>query len=204
MEMHAKILSVMFCALAMSTQSLAQDELSHISPENEKVSVGLAGAEPPDIARFLLARGAISNAQMSPDGAQIAFLQDHTGTRQLWVLDVSGDAPRQITFGNGVTFFEWAPNSLEILYGADNNGDEQESYYLISADGLSEQLVLPADFDNLVHFQMMARSSHTHQPNATALTMIFTSPVSPAGKPVLFTRGRFSSALMPGRPMTAS
>jgi dipeptidyl aminopeptidase/acylaminoacyl peptidase len=144
MEMHAKILSVMFCALAMSTQSLAQDELSHISPENEKVSVGLAGAEPPDIARFLLARGAISNAQMSPDGAQIAFLQDHTGTRQLWVLDVSGDAPRQITFGNGVTFFEWAPNSLEILYGADNNGDEQESYYLISADGLSERLVLPA------------------------------------------------------------
>ena len=45
---------------------------------------------------------------------------------------------------NGVTFFRWTPDGTGLIYGADNNGDEQEAYYKIAADGSSEQLVLPA------------------------------------------------------------
>ncbi len=130
-------------AVLITVRTLAQESLEPITPSDEKISVGLAGEQPPDIARFLLARGAL-NVKMSPDGKHVAFLQSYTGSRQLWMLDVNGGQPRQITFGNGVTFFEWTPSGQRILYGADNDGNEQESYYLVSVDGQSERLVLPA------------------------------------------------------------
>ena len=118
-------------------------DLEHVSPTNEALSVGLAGEYPADISRYLLANGAQS-AEISPDGERIALIRSITGNRQLWVMAADGGLPEQITFGNGVTFFAWTPDGGALLYGADNNGDEQENYYLISADGYSEALVLPA------------------------------------------------------------
>ncbi|MDT0604886.1 hypothetical protein [Thalassotalea castellviae] len=50
-----------------------------------------------------------------------------------------------MTFGNGVTdYFYWAPNGHQILYSSDNNGNEQESYFLLDVDAFSEREVLPA------------------------------------------------------------
>lgn len=121
----------------------AQDDLNPIMPEVEAVNAGLAGETPPNVARFLMARGAQS-AQISPDGRTIAFRQLVTGAPQIWVVPVTGGQPKQITFGNGAGFFAWSPDSSSLLYGADNNGDEREAYYLISADGASERLILPA------------------------------------------------------------
>lgn len=139
----AGFLSLTATAMIASGASVAQDDLNPVMPESEAITVGLAGETPPHVARFLMARGAQS-AQISPDGKTIVFRQLATGKRQLWVMPVTGGQPKQITFGNGVGFFAWAPDSSAILYGADNNGDEREAYYLISADGASEKLVLPA------------------------------------------------------------
>ena len=139
-----KILWSGIAATALITAPASgQDDLNPIMPEAEPVRAGLAGETPPNVARFFLARGAIS-AEISPDGKQIAFVQAVTGIRQLWVTSVDGGQPKQITFGNGVRFFEWSPDSSALIYGSDNNGDERESYYLISADGARETLVLPA------------------------------------------------------------
>jgi len=117
--------------------------LEAITPEAEAIDVGVAGSDPADIARYLLTRSA-GNALLSPDGETIAFIFSVTGNRQLWTLPASGGQPRQLTYGNGVTFFRWMPDGSGLLYGADNNGDEQEAYYRIAADGSSESLVLPA------------------------------------------------------------
>ncbi len=117
--------------------------LEAISPESEAVNVGLAGQDPANIARYLLASGA-GNTAISPDGTMLAFSWDITGKPQLWTLPSAGGQPRQLTFGNGITFFSWAPDSETLVYGADNDGNEQESYYRIAADGSSEALVLPA------------------------------------------------------------
>ena len=54
-------------------------------PVIEPVTVGLAGEQPADIVRYLLARGAQS-ALISPDGSKIAFRYTVTGERQLWVV----------------------------------------------------------------------------------------------------------------------
>ena len=50
---------------------------------------------------------------------------------------------QQLTFGNGINFFRWTPDSRQLLYGADNDGNEQESYALIDADGSNEIIALP-------------------------------------------------------------
>lgn len=118
-------------------------ELEAISPEPGAVQVGLAGQDPANIARYLLARGA-SGAQLSPDGSQVAFRYSVTGVPQLWTVRSTGGAPQQVTFGNGITFFRWMPDGSGLIYGADNDGNEQESYYFVSRDGGSERLLLPA------------------------------------------------------------
>lgn len=119
------------------------ETLEAILPQKEPLSVGMAGDTPADISRYLLASGA-SAPQLSPDGQDVVFRSSVTGTPQLWTLPVVGGAPRQLTFGNGVTFARWLPDSSGILYGADNNGDEQESYLFINRDGSAEREIFSA------------------------------------------------------------
>ncbi|MDT8439121.1 MAG: S9 family peptidase [Wenzhouxiangellaceae bacterium] len=137
--------------LALTASALAQpgpgegpdESLAAIEPTPEPVRVGLAGDYPADIARYLLVQG-VAGAQLSPAGGHVAMIRSITGTPQLWVMATDGGAPRQLTFGNGITFLRWAPDGQSLVYGADNAGDEQEAYYRISLDGLREDELLPA------------------------------------------------------------
>ncbi len=111
-------------------------------PVIKPLSLGLAGESHSDIARYLLAEGATA-AALSPDGKQLAFRWAVTGEPQLWIADVENGWPRQLTFGTGVTFFEWSPSGGQLLVGRDIEGNEREGYYLLSSDGLEERQVLP-------------------------------------------------------------
>ncbi|MEM8492910.1 MAG: S9 family peptidase [Pseudomonadota bacterium] len=106
------------------------------------VSVGLAGEQPADIVRYLMARGATLMA-ISPDGSQVAFGDRVSGETQLWIVDAQGGWPRQLTFGKGIRSARWAPEGHALLVARDTDGDEREGYYLLSADGLKEREVLP-------------------------------------------------------------
>ncbi|WP_417657183.1 S9 family peptidase [Pseudidiomarina aestuarii] len=86
-----------------------------------------------------------SYTKMSPDGEYIAYVSTVTGNRQLWLRPVAGGQSKQLTFGSGITgYFYWAPTGHQILYAADNNGNEQESYFLLDVATFSEREVLPA------------------------------------------------------------
>lgn len=124
-------------------QSGADMSIEAIEPTDEAVSVGVAGEDPADIARYLLASGA-RGAQISPDGAHIAFSWGITGEPQLWMMPALGGQPKRMTFGSGVTFFRWLPDASGLIYGADNDGNEQPAFYRISTDGAEEAVVLPA------------------------------------------------------------
>lgn len=126
-----------------TTASPAQPELEHVSPEAERLSVGLAGEDPANIGRYLLASGA-SAPSLSPDGTRLAWQSSVTGLPQVWLTELASGDTRQLTFGNGVTFFRWAPDGASLVYGADNDGNEQEAYYRLSADGETETLLLAA------------------------------------------------------------
>ena len=118
-------------------------KLDAIVPTKEANAVGMAGDQPADISRYLLASGA-SGAQISPDGDQVVYRSSITGTPQLWSIASGGGQPRQLTFGQGITFFRWLPNSAGLVYGADNNGNEQETYFVIDRYGEMERTIFPA------------------------------------------------------------
>lgn len=124
-------------------QAGADLSIEAMEPTDEPVRVGRAGEDPADIARYLLASGARA-AKLAPDGKTLAFSWSVTGEPQLWTMPAEGGQPRRLTFGSGVTFFEWAPGGARLIYGADNDGDEQPAFYSIAADGSEERLVLPA------------------------------------------------------------
>ena len=132
-------------AVALMGCSRPQDaiKLEAIVPTKEINSVGMAGDQPADISRYLLANGA-SGAQISPDGDQVVYRSSITGTSQLWSIASGGGEPRQLTFGQGITFFRWLPNSSGLVYGADNNGNEQETYFTIDRYGATERTIFPA------------------------------------------------------------
>ena len=73
-------------------------KLDAIVPTKEANAVGMAGDQPADISRYLLASGA-SGAQISPDGDQVVYRSSITGTPQLWSIASGGGQPRQLTFG---------------------------------------------------------------------------------------------------------
>ena len=105
----------------------------------------LAGSGQPDILRFLNVRSATSPS-LSPDGKQFSFRSTITGQPQLWVVNSSSGWPKQLTFGESVTFHQWSPTGEWIIYGTDRGGNEQEGYYLIRPDGnLEIELLPPSD-----------------------------------------------------------
>jgi len=133
--------AALIMTLMWGGSSAAKDKLEAIEPAAEAIRTGLAGEDPADIARYLLARGA-GPAQLSPDGETVAFRYGLTGENQIWTVSASGGQPQQVTFGNGVTFFAWAPEGQVLVYGADNNGNEQESYYRLDlVTGLEGELM---------------------------------------------------------------
>lgn len=141
----ARLLGAAACLALMSTTASAQQAppaWPHAAdiPTPAPVAVGLAGASEPDLVRFFAARGPLYGASISPDGRTAAYRSDVTGAPQLWVVDVDGGMPRQLTFGAGVSAFAWSPNN-ELLVAADSNGDEREGYTIISRDGLHERQV---------------------------------------------------------------
>mgnify|MGYP002622289085 CR=1 FL=1 len=133
---------IAICALTVSAFADAEWEYPEDIPQIEPVSVGLAGERPADIVRFLMARGAL-DAEISPDGKTIAYEDRVTGEPQLWIVDAAGGWPTQLTFGTGITFFEWAPDGAHLIVGRDADGNEREGYYLLSVDGTSERQLLP-------------------------------------------------------------
>ena len=106
------------------------------------VDPGLAGSSPPDVTRYLLVRGA-NSPELSPDGQVVAFKVSTTGRPQLWTVSANGGWPRQLTFGRGITFHAWGPKAAGLIYGADTDGDERESYVRIRSDGAAETVVRP-------------------------------------------------------------
>ncbi len=69
--------------------------------------------------------------QLSPAGDRIAYIAPVDSVLNLWVMNVDGSEPRQLTFdtNRGVTNYFWAENNAHILYMQDLAGEENTHVY---------------------------------------------------------------------------
>jgi dipeptidyl aminopeptidase/acylaminoacyl peptidase len=76
-------------------------------------------------------------AAYSPDGSQIAYVDNVTGQHNLWVMPSGGGIPRQLTTfsDNTVRHMDWSPDGKVLAFSADQDGDENQQIYLVELAG---------------------------------------------------------------------
>jgi dipeptidyl aminopeptidase/acylaminoacyl peptidase len=74
-----------------------------------------------------------TSAQLSPDGARLAFLAPLKGVLNVWVGPADGDAFVPVTADTerGVRFYTWAHDNRHLLYLQDRGGDENWRLYRV-------------------------------------------------------------------------
>ena len=88
----------------------------------------------PDVARYLKVP-AVSGPAISPDGTRVAYLSNRSGTAQIWLVSVSGGAPRQLTaFDDRVGFASWSPDGRTLAFGKDEKGNERFQLHLLDVE----------------------------------------------------------------------
>jgi Tol biopolymer transport system component/DNA-binding winged helix-turn-helix (wHTH) protein len=83
--------------------------------------------------------------QYSPDGQSIAFVSARSGSQEIWVSDVDGSNPRQITFlRRSMTFGpSWSPDGGVLVFSADIEG-HINIFLVRAAGGVPERLTKEA------------------------------------------------------------
>ncbi|WP_323171168.1 S9 family peptidase [Natrialba sp. PRR66] len=99
-----------------------------------------------DIDRYLNIRSAYG-VSVGPDGDELSFLMDTTGTPQVWTLDGPREWPQQRTFADErVTFASWSPERPELIFGMDEGGNERAQLFRLDAEtGAIENLTAMPD-----------------------------------------------------------
>lgn len=103
------------------------------------ITLGIFGsqstrAEVYSIEQYLNIKSA-NSPQFSPDGAEIAYLTNITGTSQIWIANIKSGRMRQITnFEDNISFVRWLPDG-RLLFGKARGGDENTQFFLVPASG---------------------------------------------------------------------
>ena len=72
----------------------------------------------------------------SPDGKQMIYLTNVTGTSQIWQIDVTGGTPKQLTnYDDNIGFARWLPDGSGIVFGKARGGDENTQFFWMKPDG---------------------------------------------------------------------
>ncbi|MGZ5445560.1 MAG: LpqB family beta-propeller domain-containing protein [Thermoanaerobaculia bacterium] len=97
--------------------------------------VGPDGGAP----RRLVHNMALWNVMPSPDGTRIAFVSDKSGSRQIWVADVTGANPRQVTSSGSVSWPSFTPDGRSLVYLSQ---DSQQLAWRVPIDGNGEAVAI--------------------------------------------------------------
>ncbi len=87
------------------------------------------------IQQYLNIRSA-SAPSLSPDGKRLVYLTNVTGTSQIWMIDLQGGAPKQITnYDDNIGFVKFSPDGNGIVFGKAKGGDENTQFFWMKPDG---------------------------------------------------------------------
>jgi Tol biopolymer transport system component len=93
-----------------------------------------------------------SNAVWSPDGRRIAFTSDRMGSWELWVANVDGSHPVELTkFGRGeFGRLQWSPDGRQLAFEVRDEGGSQ--VFVIPPEGGSPKRLLKESSEQRVPF----------------------------------------------------
>ena len=73
---------------------------------------------------------------MSPDGREVAYLSNATGTMQVWATLISSPKPVQLTnYEDNVSFVKWLGDGSGMVFGKAKSGDENTQFYWMDKFG---------------------------------------------------------------------
>ncbi|MGE4070450.1 MAG: prolyl oligopeptidase family serine peptidase [Lysobacterales bacterium] len=110
-------------------------------------SVANVHATEPDDAAAALTRSVTALAKVggayapdwSPDGTQIAYLTNLSGSPQVWVVAAAGGYPRQVTaFDDPVGDVAWSPDGQTLAYSLSPGGGLNTQIYFTSPEGMGQ------------------------------------------------------------------
>ena len=102
-------------------------------------------------ARLTVNDGDDSQPHFSPDGKQLAFISDRTGSDQVFVMSADGGLPEQLTFHTeGYSLQDWYPNGQSLLVQAnrDHFWRYSQRFFQISSTERSAEKLLFNDYGN--------------------------------------------------------
>ncbi|MBU1377459.1 MAG: S9 family peptidase [Alphaproteobacteria bacterium] len=83
-----------------------------------------------------------SGASFSPDGRQVVYISNASGSPQVWIAPVSGGEPRQVTrLSDPVQSVAWSPAGERIAYDVAPGGGLNVQVYVAKTDGSEPKLV---------------------------------------------------------------
>lgn len=87
------------------------------------------------IEQYLNIRSA-SSPSMSPDGREVAYLTNVTGTTQVWATLISSPKPVRLTnYEDNISFVKWLGDGSGMIFGKAKGGDENTQFYWMDKFG---------------------------------------------------------------------
>jgi dipeptidyl aminopeptidase/acylaminoacyl peptidase len=94
-----------------------------------------AAAQSYTIQQYLSIRSA-GSPSLAPDGKRLFYLTNGTGTSQVWMIDLPGGKPKQVTnYEDNVGFVRFSPKGDGVVFGKARGGDENTQFFWMKADG---------------------------------------------------------------------
>ena len=95
----------------------------------------VALAQTYSIQQYLNIKSA-GSPSFSPDGRQMVYLTNATGTSQIWLTGATGGTPKQLTnYEDNIGFARWLPDGSGIVFGKARGGDENTQFFWMKPDG---------------------------------------------------------------------
>jgi dipeptidyl aminopeptidase/acylaminoacyl peptidase len=95
-----------------------------------------ASLRAPVSPRRLAMQRQVTEARLSPDGRDTAFVTDITGALELWTAPSRGGFPNQLSsLGEQVSDIRYSPDGKTLVFASDFGGDERPDLYLVDAMG---------------------------------------------------------------------
>ncbi len=101
-----------------------------------------ANAQQYTIQQYLNIKSA-SSPSLSPDGREMAYLTNVTGTSQVWAMLLPDGKPRQMTnYDDNVGFVRWLQDGSGMIFGKAKGGDENTQFFWMRPDGTGVKAIL--------------------------------------------------------------